>query len=193
MGDTHKDTTPLGISDVIAGAVIFMCLALLSAHVAGPEGYGFLRNLLTEERSTELIISGLLFIFVWFVLGNLVIKPYLNALYQREEQTSGLKIENNSLKNEVQNLKREISAEIKNARLEGIKKRDQKMGEAKKMADEALEAGKQTADAEWNKQSSELERMQETLFTSVDSEVEALANVLYSKVAETDTSSKVIH
>ncbi len=187
----QNDTTPLGISDIIAGAIIFLLLAWLAVSLAGPEGVGFLKNLLTPERAFELLCSGGLFLLVWLVIGEMVAKPYLENHFLREEKTLGLQEKNAALKKEIEKLKLEIVSELRTARLEGIKKRDIIIADSRKKAQEMTELGKQEAGKDWAKVAKELEGVRAQVFDSLDGEVSGLASAMYSKIVS--SSGKVLH
>ena len=104
MGHGHHKTTTVGYIDIIAGLVIFLGLAYLVSNIAGPEGIGFLKDKLSPESAQEMVISGVLLIVLWAVLGPLVIEPYLKAVYERESKTTGLAVENSELKKEIEKL-----------------------------------------------------------------------------------------
>lgn len=190
---SHVDDTPLGILDVVAAALVFSALAWVAIKVAGPEGYGFLKGLLTETRSNEMLVSGFLFIAVWYVLSGLVLKPYLDAFYEREKQTSGTLERSAALKKEIEKTNTELSAELMTARLEGVKKRDQKVMEAKVRAAEIISEGRARSEAEWQRESTRLSKEREELLGAVSAESASLSEVVYRKVLQSDTSARLIH
>jgi len=190
---SHVDDTPLGILDVVAAALIFSALAWVAIRVAGPEGYGFLKGLLTEKRSNEFLISGFLFIAVWYALSGMVLKPYLEAFYERERQTSGTLERSVSLRKEIEKTNTELSAELMTARLEGVRKRDQKVMEAKVQTAEIVAEGRARSEAEWQRESMRLSREREELLGAVSAESVSLSEVVYSKVLHADKSATSIH
>jgi F0F1-type ATP synthase membrane subunit b/b' len=153
---SHSDTRPLGLSDIIAGGLIFLLLAWACFSLAGPDGVGFLKGLLNSERSYELLVSGALFLLVWLVVGELAAKPYLANHMLREEKTKGLKEKSIELKKEIESLKLEVVSELRTARLDGVKKRDEVLSSARKIANQVIEAEKVKIDKEWEKISDDL-------------------------------------
>lgn len=191
--DKHHKEIKVGTFDVVMGLIVFVGLWYVTSIVAGPEGFGFLKGKLDAIHSQEMLVSGCLIIFLWATLSPIVIKPYLEALYEREAKTSGMLTANSDLKREVEKLKAELSAEIKTARLEGVKKRDEKINAAKKQANEIVEAGKKIADDEWKVFEKELSSLKNGLMGSIDNEVNALSGEVIKKILPTEISSKYLH
>jgi F0F1-type ATP synthase membrane subunit b/b' len=193
VGHGHHKTTTVGYIDIIAGLVIFLGLAYLVSNIAGPEGIGFLKDKLSPESAQEMVISGVLLIVLWAVLGPLVIEPYLKAVYERESKTTGLAVENSELKKEIEKLKAELAGEIKTARLEGARRRDEKVTSAKRQANEVLEAGKKLADDEWKNLEVELKSLKSGLLSSIDSEVSPLSAEVLKKILPSEILNKYLH
>jgi F0F1-type ATP synthase membrane subunit b/b' len=191
--DHHHKTTKVGFFDMIAGLVIFLGLAIIVSNVAGPEGFGFLKGKLSPERSIEMITSGILLISLWVILGPLVVEPYLKALYERESKTTGLASENTELRKEIEKLKAELAAEIKTARLEGTRRRDEKITAAKRQASEVVEAGKKMADEEWKNLELELKTLKTGLLSSIDTEVSHLSSEVLKKILPSEILNKYLH
>lgn len=191
----HKNSeqSKIGFSDMIVGLVVFALLWAVVARIAGPEGIGFLKGRLTPEYAFEMLISGALIIGLWAILGPLVMEPYLNAFYERESRTTGLAAENIVLKHEVEKLKADLAAEIKTARLEGVRRRDEKVIAAKKQAVEIVDAGKKIADGEWKVFDKELVSLKNGLMSSIDNEVSTLSSEILKKVLPSEISSKYLH
>jgi len=193
VGHSHHDDTPLGIVDVIAGLVAFVGLAWIATTVAGPEGFGFLKNLLNVERAFEFFCSGVLFLVLWYILSVVVVEPYLAAFYERESKTSLLKEKNLLIRKEIDQLKREVDSELRTARLEGIKRRDEKVIEAKNLGSEIIEEGQNVSEKEWGRVSKELDSLRSSLMGSIESEVGTISSSLYRKIVPGSTSDGVLH
>lgn len=191
--EEHHDTTPLGLVDVIAGTVIFLLLAWVANYLAGPEGFGFLKNLLTEKRFEEFLLSGLIFLGVWYFVGSVLARPYLDAFYLREEKTSGLLAKNIELKREIERLNLDIVSELRTARLEGVKRRDERSGEAKKKAQEIIVEGRELGEREWEKVSEELGVLRKSVFNGIDNEVSELTSTLYRTVVPDASAKGLMH
>jgi F0F1-type ATP synthase membrane subunit b/b' len=191
VAHSHSNDKPLGLSDVIAGAVIFVCLWYVASDVAGPQGIGFLKNLLTEQRSFELLCSGFLFLGLWLVLGKLVIVPYLEAFYEREGMTIGAQGSSGDLRKEIVTLRSELDRELHLARMEGVKRKNDRIFEAKKKAEDILLAEKSVVDAEISKMKADLDMQREQVMASLDKEVDSLSGSFYQRL--TSVGSQTIH
>lgn len=191
MDHSHSNDKPLGLSDVIAGAIIFTGLWWIASTVAGPEGVGFLKNLLNETRSFELLCSGMLFLAVWLVLGKLVIVPYLDAFYERENMTTGAQGSSHELRREITTLKSELDRELHLARMEGVRRKNDRVLEAKKKSEEILAAEKGVLDLELAKMKKELDNQREQVMASLDKEVDSLSGSFYQRL--TSVGSQTIH
>jgi F0F1-type ATP synthase membrane subunit b/b' len=191
--EEHHDTTPLGLVDVIAGTVVFLLLSWVAVYLAGPDGFGFLKNLLTVERSFELVCSGLIFLGVWYLIGSVLARPYLEAFYLREEKTSGVLARNVELKKEIERLNLEIVSELRTARLEGVKRRDERAGEAKNKAQEIIAEGRELGEREWEKLSEELAVLRKSVFNGIGNEVGELTSTLYRKVVPDASAKGLMH
>ena len=194
MGHHHsKVDSKVGFFDVILGLIIFIGLWVLVSNVAGPEGVGFLKGRLDELHSWEMLISGVLIVALWAILGPLVMEPYLNTIYDREARTSGMVSENLELKKEVEKLKSDLAAEIKTARLEGVRRRDEKVAAAKKQASDIVDAGKKIAEEEWQTFEKEIVELRSGLFSSIDNEISSLSSEVLKKILPSEISSKYLH
>ncbi len=191
MGHINHNNKPLGLSDIVGGAVVFYVLYTVAVKVAGMNGYGFLKGLLNEQRAFEMLASGMMFLVVWYFLGTYVINPFLAAYYQREEKTSGTVEENLKLNKEIEVLKKQIAAEIKAARVDGLARRDVRVKEAKSMSDEVILAEKNNSDSQIAKESDKLSELRISIYGSLDSEVEKLAEEFISKLS--NFNSRTIH
>lgn len=194
MGHHHsKVESRIGFFDVILGLIIFIGLWALVSKVAGPEGVGFLKGRLDELHSSEMLISGVLLLLLWAILGPLVMEPYLKTIYDREARTSGMASENLELKKEVEKLKSDLAAEVKTARLEGVRRRDEKVAAAKKQASEIVDAGKKIAEEEWQVFEKEIADLRIGLFSSIDNEISSLSSEVFKKILPSEISSKYLH
>lgn len=191
-GHDHKEKK-IGTFDIIMAFLVFFALWYVAKTISGPEGFSFLKGRLDELQAQEMLISGVLLISLWAILAPLVMTPYLEALYQREAKTSGMVIANTELKKDVEKLELEVLAELRTARLEGIRKRDEKVNAAKKQASEIVDAGKKIADEEWFVFEKEVSNLRSGLLSSVDNEVSSLSSEIIKKILPTEISSKYLH
>lgn len=118
MSSSHSRS--IGLFDVILGAVLFYILtigiqSLLDIAVPG---------LLKPETLKQIQVSGGLFFLVWAVLGNLIFKPFLDLIIERENKTLGFSNNAAELRREISALEQSIEAQLQDARIEGLKNKE---------------------------------------------------------------------
>jgi F-type H+-transporting ATPase subunit b len=185
----HFQTTPLGASDVLVGGIVFYLFTLgiyklCSAAVPG---------LLTPETLLDIQISGGLFLVLWLFLGNLIFKPFLELIEQREERTLGDEQRAQANLKQKKELESKLASELRNARLKGIEERDQKVLEGKRLAQEIIdEAQRENADQIQYAQQ-EIRIMREAAFKEVVAEADKLANLVAERALAVSSTSRSIH
>ena len=187
MGHSHHNTKPLGAIDFIGAAVVFVLLALglnalLSTAVPG---------LLKFGTPIQIIISGLLFVFVWAVFGNAVFKDYFDILEQRESKTKGTQAKASELRVKAKDIQSEIDTGLRAARLEGIKDRDSLIEEAKLQASKAKNEAKEAADAKFKVAAVKLGEMKEKAMSEASVEAKKLSQIVKEKALSYER--KVLH
>jgi len=187
MGHSHHNTKPLGISDFIGAAIVFLLLAwglysLLSVAVPG---------LLKFGTFIQIIISGLLFVAVWGVFGNAVFKDYFDVLEEREKKTLGSQQKALELKNQAKEIQASIEAELRASRLEGIQDRDSFIEEAKNQATNIKNEAKNEADNKFKSAALELEKLRGAAIADASSEAQKLSQLVKERALSFE--QKVIH
>lgn len=190
MGEAHHhhNTTPLGLVDVLAGAVFFIVLALLLK--AGLDSV--VPGLLREDTLRQIIVSGCLFLVVWAYLGNYVFKPFFSVLEEREARTSGDEKKAQERVRQSKSLTEKIEEELLAARLEGIRRRDALIEEAKGHANSLLEAGTKESEARIATARAEIESHSVRARSEVTAEAEKLAAVVRQRVLDVP-SDTIVH
>jgi F0F1-type ATP synthase membrane subunit b/b' len=186
-GGHHGKQTPLGASDAIIGAVLFVLLvfglrAVLDAMVPG---------LLKPETMVHIIISGLMFVVVWATLGSYLFQPYLDLIEEREERTRGDEERALHRRREVSDLQAQIDEALRLARLEGIKLRDAKVGEAKRSVQGILDAAQATAESDISRAQQKIAQLKQEAEGEVATESAKLAEQLVRKTLNSDAQHTV--
>lgn len=185
-GHGHEQK-PLGLSDAIAGAVLFvLCVFGMQAVVDG-----FVPGLLKPETAVHIIISGLMFIVCWALLGNYLFQPYIDLFEEREARTEGDKKKASEFKKDGAGLKSEIDEELRVARLEGIKLRDVKVDEAKRSVDEILNAAQSTSENDLSRAQTKIAGMKEQALKEVGEESDKLAQQLVQKALASNPTQTI--
>lgn len=188
MGHSSHESRPLGTSDVIGGAIVFVLVcwglySLLGVAVPGLFKFG---------TFVQVIISGLLFLLVWGLFGGMVFQSYFDVLTERESKTLGAEKEASQLRSQALAIEREVEEELKATRLEGLRERDELIEEANKQASEIKEAATVKADAQYKTATRELERLREDAKSELGLEAEKLSQLVKERALASD-SSRLIH
>lgn len=187
MSKTAQGT--LGLTDVIAGAVLFLALSvglqkLLDAAVPG---------LLKPETLVQIQISGVIFLLVWAVFGNLVFKPFLDLVAEREEKTVGSTRHAAEKKRESRSLEQKVEEELREARLEGIQQRDKLAEAARKQSQQVLEAADAAAREEIRKAQLEIDELKSRAEQELAQEAAALAELVVKRALTPVSSEHYVH
>jgi F0F1-type ATP synthase membrane subunit b/b' len=188
MGHSSHDSRPLGINDVIGGAIIFVLItwglySLLDAAVPG---------LFKFTTMIQVLISGLLFLLVWGLFGGAVFKAYFDVLEERESKTLGAENEAGAMRSKAREIEKEIAIELRTTRLEGLRARDELIEEAKKQSTLIKDAATEKADKEYKTNARELARLREEAKGELGVEAEKLSQLVKERALASD-SSRLIH
>lgn len=175
-----KVSKPLDTSDVIIGTVLFVVFAvllklLLDAVVPG---------LLKTETLWQILISGLIFLGVWGLIGNTLFVPYLSLLSEREDRTVGYEKAAQEKLRDSKIVADQIEAALRSARLRGIKERDALVGEAKARTAKIVEQAKAAADAEIATARTQIEQLKTKARNELGQEADALAGLVVTRALE---------
>ena len=100
------------------------------------------------------VIQIVAFLFLWFLLNQLVFKPFLGVIEERERRTEGVKAESQSLMDEGERLRTEYEKVVQRTRDEGHavkesilhdarQRREQLLAQAREEASTMLEAARE--------------------------------------------------
>ncbi len=168
---------PLGLSDVFAGAVLFvLCVLGLQALLGS-----FVPGLLKPDTTVHIIISGLMFILAWGFLGNYLFQPYLDLFEEREARTEGDKLKAADIRKDGVALRSEIEEALRKVRLEGIKLRDGLVDEAKRSVNDIVTAAQTTSESDFGRAQLKIADLREQALAEVSAESEKLAEQLVQK------------
>lgn len=185
----HHNTTPLGMQDVIAGAVLFVIFAfLLKLFIEAVKP-----GMFTWNTFAHTLVSGFTFLGIWAFLGNKLFRPYLEVVEQRETATVGAEARAVELRRETQRIQAEIEEQLRQARVEGIKRRDAQVDEAKKNAAAVLERVSSQAGERLKSAHAEIAELRRAAEREVESESQKLAALVCERALETGPSVAVYH
>ena len=184
----QTESKPLGLGDVIAGAVIFVLLCVLLY-----EGMSrMVPGLLSFPVLKQVILSGLMFLTFWALLGNSVFVPFFEVLYEREGRTKGdLALAQEKLRQSSE-LERELGEHLRLARLAGIEIRDKRIELASKKAAEVSNVASKTARAQIESAQAEIGKLKSDAREDLEEEAAKLAKLVVSR-ALTSAPGQVVH
>ena len=160
----------------------YLFLPLLSA-ASTPEGDG--------RVQLFFISSVVIFIVVWRILARFFFKPIFAVLEEREARTSGDEKTAKELKERNSRLQRTLDEELKNVRLDAIKKRDLAVNLAKEEAAEQLRMQQSRLAAELKAAREQLTVVRQTADRELEAEAVRLAAQTYSRLLQ--PNSETIH
>lgn len=140
----------------------------------------------------EIAASAGLFILLWVILGNLLFKPYLALLEEREARTVGDERRASEGQREAQRLQGEVNEELRQAALQGIKIRDSHVAEAKQEAAEITEQAAGRAAEAVAEARAEIERQVAAAREQIGQDAEQVAGVMLERLLS-GSATQVVH
>ena len=147
---------------------------------------------LNAVNITHVIASALLFLGMWVVLGQTLLKPFFNTVYEREQKTAGSDERANEKREEGRRMEEHLRVALQEARLDGLRSRDSRVQQAKKEAQGLRDAAAAKAAQEAARVKEELEQLRQRSLADLDKEVENLSSLLVNRVLEKPLD-RVIH
>ena len=131
---------------------------------------------------TEIFPSTVIFIVVWMIFGNAVVKPFLKNLEAREDRTTGDEKRAAEARQQTKQMLAQIDQELKVSRLEGIKLRDDYVLKAKTEANKISDQASAVSLAQLEAARDDLSQMKSKVRSELKSEVEGLSAMLIEKL-----------
>ena len=141
---------------------------------------------------TEIFPSTVIFIVVWMIFGNAVVKPFLKNLEDREERTTGDEKRAGEARQKTKQLLAQVEQELKVARLEGIRLRDDQVLKAKSEANKIADQASSASMAQLEAARDDIAQMKAKVRSELGSEVEGLSAMLIEKLMSAP-GERVIH
>ena len=139
----------------------------------------------------EMIFSAATFLVLWSVLGNKLFKPYFRLLEEREARTLGdeqLAVEK---RHEAKQLAADLEEQLRTARLEGIRRRDERVSKAKAEAQVIVDRAAEQASQELKRAQQQIAELKAKALGELPQEAEKLSKLVVSRALATDTSSTI--
>ena len=146
--------------------------------------------MITEPILIQIGLSALLFLLMWAFFGNLVAKPFINIIEQREEKTVDAFKRIELRKEEIIDLQEELDDERRSAEVAGVSKRDYIISKAKKEAYATLNSAREQATAQVERARTEMAQAETATLAKALPEVRTLARELVDELLRTGDSNK---
>jgi F0F1-type ATP synthase membrane subunit b/b' len=143
---------------------------------------------ITPTILLQIALSAGLFVALWYYLGKNVFGPFIKVIEEREEKTVGVEKFASDAKEEVRRETQKLEALRLEARLEGIRARDELIVSAKSKADELLAATTARVEGELAGIKAEIEKLRASLLPELDQEAEKLSQALVAKLTSSENS-----
>lgn len=137
----------------------------------------FLSNILVQTS----ILAAALFVVVWVFVGKYLFKPFIAVLEEREQRTVGDAKRAREKKDEVKTLVAKLDEQLVSARLEGIRRRDKKITEAKTEAQDLVDRAAEQARESVESARLEIERIKKQALSDLSSEADQLSEAVVAK------------
>lgn len=130
----------------------------------------------------HILVSAGLFIILWQVLGRVFFKPVFKVLEEREARTCGDEEKAHDLKEQARELNHQIEAQLRIAKAEGIRKRDEIIAKAEREANKILDNGHKQAVEKLKEAQLEIKRLRARAKHDLIVETEKLADEAFHRI-----------
>jgi len=141
----------------------------------------------------HMFISAGIFIFLWKVVGEGMMKPFFDLLAEREQKTVGDEKKARETLELSTQVAADIDAELLEARVDGVKLREEQLAAARGEVSKVTEQANKEAEATLSAGRNEIGSLASKARADLDSEVDGLAEVLVSRVLGKETAGKTLH
>jgi F0F1-type ATP synthase membrane subunit b/b' len=193
MAHSAEKKEPLGVVDVGAGVVFFLIFAYAFYALAG----ALVPGLFSSGALVQALIAGGVFLVFWFLVGADVFTPYFDLVIEREARTVGDEKLSHDIHAESRRVEKEIEDALRQARLEGVQRRDRLVDAAKDRAAILVSEASEEAEAKLVKGRAELEQLTANARTDIEKEAAALADLVLARalgpVSSGPVSGRSVH
>ncbi len=140
----------------------------------------------------EILSSTATFLALWFVLGHLIFKPFFNLIDEREARTVGDEHDAQDIRNRIRIIQAQTDEQLREARVEGIVLRDERVNQAKKEAQVVIDREAQAAAVELKRAEQQIAELKAKAMSELPQEAEKLAKLVVSRALATE-GSRTIH
>ena len=139
----------------------------------------------------EALASAGTFLFLWAVLGNLVFKPFLALVEEREARTLGDEEAAIEKRQAAKGIQTEIDEKLRAARTEGIALRDERVQQAKQEAQAILDRATELASQELKKAELSIAEVKQKALSDLSAEAEKLSHLVVERALATEQANTI--
>ncbi|MCB0358104.1 MAG: ATP synthase F0 subunit B [Bdellovibrionales bacterium] len=140
---------------------------------------------------TEILSSAALFLVMWAILGNLIFKPYLAMLEEREARTTGDERRADELAKKAQLVRADVEKELRETSLHGIRLRDERVAAAKAQAQKITDAATERAQRTLESARADIATERERALAALAADADSLAETMLSQALGAGQSHSV--
>jgi len=140
----------------------------------------------------EIVASAVTLIALWVIFGQLIFKPFMRLIEEREARTTGDESQAQAKRARAKALQAQIEESIRQARVDGILLRDERVNHAKKEAQTIIDRAADQAALELKKAEQEIAEVKAKALAELPGEAEKLSKLVVGRALSTD-SSRTIH
>jgi len=141
----------------------------------------------------HLLISSGIFILLWKVVGEGMMKPFFDLLAEREQKTVGDELKAKKTLELSTQVAADIESELLEARVEGVKLREEQLNAARGEVSKVTDQASKEAEATLSAGRGEISSLASKARSDLESEIDGLAKVLVSRVLGKEVAGKTVH
>ena len=135
-----------------------------------------------SELFFEVATYVVLFLILWQIIGPLYLKPFFALLTEREERTTGDEKRAYSMREQTREVVRQLEIKRQQARLDGIKLRDEQVQQARLRAESIIKSAEERADAEFQQAKAGIDLAKVKAMAEVETEAAKISDAIVGKM-----------
>ena len=141
----------------------------------------------------RLLLSAGIFVLLWKVVGEGLMKPFFDMLAEREQKTVGDEKKAQKTLELSAQVASDIDSELLEARVEGVKLREEQLAAARGEVTKVTDKASKEAEATLTAGREEINIVASKARSDLEKEIDGLAEVLVSRVLGKESAGKTVH
>ena len=134
------------------------------------------------QLNWSLVVSAVIFLFTWIVLGRLLLRPLIQVLEERSRRTSGVFENTDEYEDDFKALTETYDRKLKEERLSGFKQAEKVRNKALSERQEKIQSARKQAGSMLNQAKDEIQIELEDAKKRLHNESEEIAKVISDRV-----------